>query len=293
MGFDLSTHNQNPNVGSSSQSAAGSLALASAPAALSIAPPVTEKNYLSVRQALVILFFRRKLVLAVAGAVILLTAAIIMMLPPRYHSEAKLLVRLGRESVVLDPSARIGEAAVPMEGRDKEINSEIELLKSRMLTEQIVASLGANRILGRSAGATTTDKDTSAAIIQVEDKLGVEAIPDSNILAIGYDSADPELSRDVIAKLIDTYLDARASIYRDQGDLKFFQDQLADAEREQLQLERKVQEVRDSSGVDNPEQQRTILLTRVDAIQPPPTRRQLLAPSRNWASSLARCPPIR
>ena len=70
----------------------------------------------------------------------------------------------------------------------------------------------------------------AAAVTQVEDKLGVEAIPDSNVLAIGYDSADPELSRDVIAKLIDAYLDARASVYRDQGDLKFFQDQLADAE---------------------------------------------------------------
>ena len=34
-----------------------------------------------------------------------------------------------------------------------------------------------------------------------------------------------------------------------------------------MQLERKLQEVRDSSGVDNPEQQRTILLTRVDALQ--------------------------
>ena len=87
------------------------------------------------------------------------------------------------------------------------------------------------------------------------------------MLAIGYDSPDPQLSRDVIARLIDVYLDARASIYRDQGDLKFFQDQLTDAQRQQLQLERKLQEVRDSSGVDNPEQQRTILLTRVDSIQ--------------------------
>ncbi len=169
--------------------------------------------------------------------VVLLTALAVIFVPPRYHSEAKLLVRLGRESVVLDPSARIGEAAVPMEGRDKEINSEIELLKSRILTEQIVASLGANRILGKSPGAPASDKDVAAAVTQVEDKLGVEAIPDSNVLAIGYDSADPELSRDVIAKLIDAYLDARASVYRDQGDLKFFQDQLADAERDQLQLE--------------------------------------------------------
>ena len=266
MVFDVSTYNQNPNVANSPQSPAP-LAIAPAQPALYMAPAVAERSHFSIRQALMVLFFRRRLILMVAGAVVVLTAVTIALLPPRFHSEAKLLVRLGRESVVLDPSARIGEAAVPMEGRDKEINSEIELLKSRMLTEQIVASLGANRILGHSAAAPATDKDTSAAITLVEDKLGVEAIPDSNILAIGYDSSDPELSRDVIAKLIDAYLDARASIYRDQGDLKFFQDQLSDAQREQLQLERKLQEVRDSSGVDNPDQQRTILLARVDSIQ--------------------------
>jgi polysaccharide biosynthesis protein PslE len=264
MGFDVSTYNKTSEHGNTSQSA---LMVAPAAPALSIAPPVAERSYVSLRQALVVLFFRRKLVLWVMGAVVFITAIAVALIPPRYHSEAKLLVRLGRESVVLDPSARIGEAAVPMEGRDKEINSEIELLKSRILTEQIVSSLGPNRILGRSPTATVADKDVASAVTLVEDKLTVEAIPDSNVLEIGYDSADPALSRDVIAKLIDAYLDARASVYRDQGDLKFFQDQLADAERDQLQLERKLQEVRDSSGVDNPEQQRTILLTRVDSLQ--------------------------
>jgi uncharacterized protein involved in exopolysaccharide biosynthesis/Mrp family chromosome partitioning ATPase len=267
MGFDVNANNQNSDVGSVSQPATASLALAPAASALSVAPVSAERSYISVRQALVVLFFRRRLILMVVGAVVLLTAVTVALVPPRYHSEAKLMVRLGRESVVLDPSARIGEAAVPMEGRDKEINSEIELLKSRVLTEQIVSSLGAERILGHSPSAPASEKDVAAATTLVEDKLNVEAVPDSNILDITYDSADPELSRDVIAKLIDSYLDARASVYRDQGDLKFFQDQLADAERDHLQIERKLEEVRDSSGVDNPEQQRTILLTRVDAIQ--------------------------
>src|ERR1700677_3700920 len=116
MGYNVSTHNQKSDNGSGSQ-------WALAPSALSVAPVMGDRSYISVRQALVILFFRRKLILSVVGVVVLLTALAVILVPPRYHSEAKLLVRLGRESVVLDPSARIGEAAVPMEGRDKEINS--------------------------------------------------------------------------------------------------------------------------------------------------------------------------
>ena len=152
MGFDVSTINNNPDVGNSSQTATAPLALATSPSALSLAPLLAEKSYVSIRQALLVLFFRRRLILAVAGAVVFITALAVLIIPPRFHSEAKLLVRLGRESVVLDPSARIGEAAVPMEGRDKEINSEIELLKSRMLTEQIVSSLGATASSGVRRG---------------------------------------------------------------------------------------------------------------------------------------------
>jgi uncharacterized protein involved in exopolysaccharide biosynthesis/Mrp family chromosome partitioning ATPase len=230
-------------------------------------PMPVRRGQMSVRQALLVLFFRRKLIYAVGGTILLATILAMLILPPRYHSEAKLLVRLGRESVVIDPTAQIGEQAVPMEGRDKEINSEIELLKSRKLTEEIITSIGPNRLLGRSADAAVSDKDVAAAVTLVESKLGVEAIPDSNVLTIGFDSYDPELSRDVISKLIDAYLVERSSVYRDQGDLKFFEDQMTTAQREQADVQRKLRELRDSSGIDNPEEQRKILLQRIDGIQ--------------------------
>jgi len=225
------------------------------------------RHAFSLRRALVVLFSRGRLIAVVVAAVVLATLAGIVFLPAHYRSEAKLMVRLGRESVVIDPTARIGQAAVPMEGRDKEINSEIELLKSRRLSETVVSQIGPNRILGRVPGSGSSAKLVAEAIARVEEKANVEAIPDSNILAISYDSPDPELSRDVVARLIDAYLDERSRVYRDRGDLKFFQGQLDSARRQQALVQRKLRELRDSTGVADPDQQRKILLTRVDAMQ--------------------------
>src|SRR6202012_6060164 len=60
--------------------------------------------------------------------------------PDVYRSEARLFVRLGRENVTLDPTATIGQgplSAVPL-SRDGEINSVVEILKSRTLVDDLV-----------------------------------------------------------------------------------------------------------------------------------------------------------
>ena len=53
--------------------------------------------------------------------------------PRKYQSEAKLFVRLGRESVTLDPTATTGQTVAVNESRTSEINSVLEILKSRLM----------------------------------------------------------------------------------------------------------------------------------------------------------------
>ena len=51
--------------------------------------------------------------------------------PEIYRSDAKLMVRIGRESVTLDPTATTGQVIAVGPSRESEINSEMEILKSR------------------------------------------------------------------------------------------------------------------------------------------------------------------
>jgi uncharacterized protein involved in exopolysaccharide biosynthesis len=84
--------------------------------------------------------------------VIACTAAITFLLPKVYRSEGKLLVRLGRENMALDPAATLGTTPVltVQQTQENEINSVIEILKSRALIERIVDELGPAAILGNA-----------------------------------------------------------------------------------------------------------------------------------------------
>jgi len=83
--------------------------------------------------------------------VMALVAGATMMTSPRYFSESKLLVRLGRENVTLDGTATMGGGlamAVPT-SREDEINSVVEMLNSRIFAERLVDEFGVSAMLGR------------------------------------------------------------------------------------------------------------------------------------------------
>ena len=88
----------------------------------------------------VIVFFLAVMVTVTLGT--FLTAEI-------YRSEAKLLVRFGRESVGLDPTATTGQTISIGQSRESEINSELEILKSRELAERVVDKIGPKAFLER------------------------------------------------------------------------------------------------------------------------------------------------
>ncbi len=104
---------------------------------------------------------------AVTFFVLVVSAAVIWTLLSKnvYRSEAKLLVRLGRENVSLDPTASVGGKAFVTitEARDTEINSVVEILCSRTLAEHVVEQVGADFVLAKSAGdhRATLEGDTA------------------------------------------------------------------------------------------------------------------------------------
>src|SRR3954471_9726127 len=75
----------------------------------------------------------------IVGAVLALLGA--MFMPRSYYSEARLFVRFGRENQV-DPTASGGQMVALYESRESEINSLIEILKSRAILDRVVGELG-------------------------------------------------------------------------------------------------------------------------------------------------------
>lgn len=76
-----------------------------------------------------------------------LLTVVVFLLPTRYDSDAQLLVRLGRNTLSVDPTSHVTPSVSVQETRLAQVNSVAEMLRSRALTEQIVERVGADRIL--------------------------------------------------------------------------------------------------------------------------------------------------
>lgn len=220
-------------------------------------------------------FFRhqRKMGLFFVSAVVVV-AGFTLLGPRAYRSQAKLFVRLGRENATLDPTATFGQApvvAVP-QSRENEINTAVEILKSRVLLDKVVDAVGPQAILsGRSvppegeADAPTPEaaERRYRAVARLTKLLDVEPVRKSNVLAVTYDGPNPELAQAVVSKLLELFLERHMQLNRTPGAHQFLADHTA---RQRAQLTRAEEELRDlknAAGLIAPEGQRQILVNRI------------------------------
>lgn len=98
--------------------------------------------------------------------------------PRTYRSEAKLFVRVGRESVTLDPTATTGQTIAVQSSREIEVRSIRDMLESRVLLEKIVEKLGANYILYPPRGPIAPSSSDTATLDATGTNTADESVAD-------------------------------------------------------------------------------------------------------------------
>src|SRR5262249_35659106 len=84
---------------------------------------------------------KRKMIVMTVATALLSTYIALQFLSDQYAVEASLLVKLGPENVEVPVTAQSG-AVTTFGVRKEEINSEVQMLRSRSLIEQVVGRLG-------------------------------------------------------------------------------------------------------------------------------------------------------
>ena len=172
-------------------------------------------------------------------------------LPRTYESESLLFVRVGRESVTLDPTVTTGQVIALNESRESELNSILEVLKSRALTERVVDQLGPEAILSPPSDdkeltepnpvvkilsntmATVNNllepagplSSREQAVQTVGKNFGIYAKQKSNVISVTYKARSPEQAQHIVAALVDEYLDEHQRIHATPGSYNFFAEQ--------------------------------------------------------------------
>jgi uncharacterized protein involved in exopolysaccharide biosynthesis len=220
------------------------------------------------RDAVRIVFRHKRKAVTSALAILAATALITLISPRAYRSQAKLFVRLGRENATLDPTATVGQGpvvAVP-QSRETELITAVEILKSRVLVEKVVDAIGPPAILGESPSSDEIGQ-RYRAVIKLTKLLDVEPVKKSNVLAITYDGATPELAQAVVAKLLDFYLERHMQLSRTPGAAQFLTEQTARQKAELTKVEEQLRDLKTGAGLIAPEVQRQLLMTRIGRLQ--------------------------
>ena len=259
----------------------------------------------SLRDIYYVLFRHKKKVVIFFIAVVFTVAFSTFLAPEFYKSDAKLLVKLGRESVTLDPTATTGQTISISQPREYEINSELEILKSREIAENVVDAIGTDVILKRpdevllgdtTATGRTRDavrdarqrirsvagepmsmferldlldplKEHDSAVLSVMGSLNINVEKSSNIISLSYEARSPQLAYEVLSKLIDFYLEKHIAVHRTSGSHEFFIQQTDQLREKLAQSEEALREIKNNTGISSLDEQRTIILERVGTLQ--------------------------
>jgi polysaccharide biosynthesis transport protein len=257
---------------------------------------------------------RRLMVLFFCGTVVL-TLLAIALFPRSYTSESKLFIRVGRESVALDPTATTGQTIMLQKTQLGEINSALQLLLSRDVFQRVVESVGAERILkdlpasntggpGATATATWVETLTSAkswasrqfsealaslrlsdpgtpeemAIRKLDNGIKATAPKDSTVINVSYFAASPQLAHDVVDALTAAFLEQHVRLNHTEGSLEFFAEQTAKLQKEHAAAQAELRDRKNEYQVSTTESRRAVFAKQMEDVE-----LQILATGRELA----------
>jgi uncharacterized protein involved in exopolysaccharide biosynthesis len=217
------------------------------------------------RELVMVLFRQGKVFAGVAGLV-LAVAVVYAFAGASYRAHLRVLVRRGRS----DPPAAAQANAPPdfsrVEVTEEELNSEVELLKDDDVLRRVAREndLAAHDWLRWIRAHEEEAARVERAAKKLGNKLNVEALKKTNLIAVSYDSADPQLAARVVRSLAGAYMEKHMEVHRPGGQLRFFDQQTGESRRQLEEAEEKLKDFTGKHDVVMAAQQRDLLLHKMN-----------------------------
>jgi uncharacterized protein involved in exopolysaccharide biosynthesis len=226
----------------------------------------------SLRDFLRVLFKRKTQILLFFAVTFITVAVGTFMAKPTYQAVAQILVKLGRENIYMPASG--SSSPVINFNREEQINSEIEILKSRSLAMEVLNELGPETVYEGIAdgpsgirAAILPSKDgtrtpAEKALMIMQNALDVQGIKKSNVIELSFKHTDPEIAAVVVNKLSNLFLDRHLSVHKTPQSYAFFQQQSEFLKAKLNEAEARLQELKEQYDVTALDEQQSILLNQ-------------------------------
>jgi uncharacterized protein involved in exopolysaccharide biosynthesis len=219
-------------------------------------------NAVSVFDIAAVLRRRRLQILATFALVATAVVVGTLMMPKQYEAHMKVLVKNERPQMVISPD-RNDRPDYHGEINEAEINSEIELLTSDNLLQQVVTKCGLDRRQHMAGASTAVER----AVRHLERNLKVTPVRKSNVILVQYFDTDPHQTVAVLANLADLYLEQHLKVHGSPGTYEFFKKQAEQYKKELQDAEAIIADFRGREDVVMPSQQKDVALQKAAETQ--------------------------
>ena len=236
-----------------------------------------------------VLRYRRRAIICFVVTMGLVTAALLIC-PRKYLSQAKLFVRVGRESVGLDPTATTGATIAISETRENEIQSVLEMIHSRALLGDVVRVLGADVVLAQAPppsaeviaghlvqmvrpannGRLAADRLTPAqekAVRRLEKTITSDHAKKSSVITASCRAESPELAQSILEVFLAACQSQHVRANSTSGSLPFFTEQAEVLGRELEQATAGLRDAKNEVGVVSLETRRQAVESRIAGVR--------------------------
>ena len=217
------------------------------------------------------IFFKRQVQIIIFFLVIFCTVAIgTFAMQPIYEATSQILVKIGRENLYVPTVPGSGNSPVISVHREEQINSEIEIIKGRILAEEVVKALDPKSIYRELRneqsgilalfGSKTRLSPEEMAVLKLEKDLTVEAVKKSNVIQISYRNGNPIAAATVVNTLANFYLSRHLDVFKNPESYGFFEEQSRILKQKLAQSEDSLKDFKEKHHLTSLAEQKSLLL---------------------------------
>ena len=238
---------------------------------------VTLQRGTTVRDILKFLFKRKGILLGLFLLTTALVAAGAYLLPPSYEASSQVLVERTTPNLpeLYTPTYHIMEL-------DEIINSEIQIITSRTVAENVVDTLDLHhrarehnsldeifdRIMDRlySIGLLYPLEPRERSIARIQNDIDVKPVPQSDIIQIAYDAESPEEAAEIVNAVTDAYVVRRQDIYQGARSSDVYKQQMDRAKKELDRSEEQRERIKRTAGITSADEEIRLVLQEIDRL---------------------------
>ncbi len=235
---------------------------------------------MSLRGFLRVIFKRQNTIVLFFGVTVCTVAVASVVATPTYEATAQVLVKVGMEAVYTPTLPTRDTEQIVRVDRQQQINSEIEILRSRFLAQRVVDSLRPEVIykdLDNSGGgflsnlfrATEGDQSPTQsngdsiiekAVTNLQKNTTIGAVKSSDVINVSFRHTDPQVAAKVVNTLVDLYLDRRLHVHKNPDSYTFLRDQSQIMENELQRSAESLNTFKKEHDITSLQEERTVLL---------------------------------